>query len=65
MKKILALALSLMLILSAFSFATAEALPTFDAIVLGTDYVDTTATIKWLTHRTDLVESGALANYVA
>ena len=65
MKKILALALSLLLILSAFSFATAEALPTFDAIVLGTDYVDTTATIKWLTHRTDLVESGALANYVA
>ena len=65
MKKILALALSLMLILSAFSFATAEALPTFDAIVLGTDYVDTTATIKWLTHRTDLVESGALANYIA
>ncbi|MBQ8148998.1 MAG: carbohydrate ABC transporter substrate-binding protein, partial [Clostridia bacterium] len=65
MKKILALALSMMLILSAFSFASAETLPTFDSIVLGESYTDVTATIKWLTHRTDLEQSGALANYVA
>ena len=65
MKKILAMALSLMLILSAFGFASAETLPTFDAIVLGESYTDVTATIKWLTHRTDLVENGALANYIA
>lgn len=66
MKKILSLVLCLMMVLSAVSFASAEAtVPTIDQIKLGEDYTDLTATIKWLTHRTDLVNNGAIAGYIA
>jgi ABC-type glycerol-3-phosphate transport system substrate-binding protein len=47
------------------SFAAAEGLPKFDDIQLGTDYVDLQASIKMLTHRTDLEGNGTLAAYVA
>ena len=66
MKKILSLVLCLMMVLSAVSFASAEAtVPTIDQIKLGEDYTDLTATIKWLTHRTDLVNDGQIAGYIA
>ena len=66
MKKILSLVLCLMMVLSAVSFASAEAtVPTIDQIKLGEDYTDLTATIKWLTHRTDLVNGGQIAGYIA
>ncbi len=66
MKKILSLVLCLMMVLSAVSFASAEAtVPTIDQIKLGEDYTDLTATVKWLNHRTDLVNNGAWANYIA
>lgn len=66
MKKILALVLCLMMVMSALTFASAEtAVPTIDQIKLGEDYTDLTATVKWLTHRTDLVNNGAWANYMA
>ena len=66
MKKILSLVICLMMVLSAVSFASAEAtVPTIDQIKLGEDYTDLTATIKWLTHRTDLVNDGQIAGYIA
>lgn len=66
MKKILSLVLCLMMVLSAVSFASAETtVPTIDQIKLGEDYTDLTATVKWLNHRTDLVNNGAWANYIA
>lgn len=66
MKKILSLVLSLMMVLSAVSFASAEAtVPTIDQIKLGEDYVDLKATVKWLTHRTDLAQNGRWAEYIA
>lgn len=66
MKKILSLVLCLMMVLSAVSFASAEAtVPTIDQIKLGEDYTDLTGNVKWLTHRTDLVNNGALAAYIA
>lgn len=66
MKKILALVLCLMMAMSALTFASAEAtVPTIDQIKLGEDYTDLTATIKWLTHRTDLVNDGQIAGYIA
>lgn len=66
MKKLLSLVLCLMMVLSAVSFASAEAtVPTIDQIKLGEDYTDLTATIKWLTHRTDLVNDGQIAGYIA
>ncbi len=34
-------------------------------IVLGESYTDITTSIKWLSHRTDLIESGAIADYIA
>lgn len=37
----------------------------YAGITLGESYTDVTTTIKWLTHRTDLVENGALDNYIA
>ena len=66
MKKILSLVLCLMMVLSAVSFASAEAtVPTIDQIKLGEDYTDLTATIKWLPHRTDRVLDGTFEGYVA
>ena len=65
MKKILALVLGLVLVLSACTFALAEDVPTFDSFTLGTDFKDITATIKVLNHRTDLIESGAIESYIA
>ncbi len=34
-------------------------------IVLGESYTDITTSIKWLSHRTDLIESGAIGEYIA
>ncbi len=34
-------------------------------IVLGESYTDITTTIKWLTHRTDLIDSGMIDSYIA
>lgn len=66
MKKLLALILSVMMLMSMASFASAEAtVPTIDQIKLGEDYTDLTVTIKWLTHRTDLVNDGQIAGYIA
>ncbi len=42
----------------------ATGLPTIDALVLGEDYKDLTAEVKFLTHRTDIVDT-KLAGYVA
>ena len=65
MKKILSLVLCLMMVLSCVSFASAElTVPTIDQIKLGEDYVDLTANVKWLTHRTDRVLDGTFAKYV-
>lgn len=33
-------------------------------IVLGESYTDITTTIKWISHRTDLIESGAMDTYI-
>ncbi|MDD2647459.1 MAG: ABC transporter substrate-binding protein [Eubacteriales bacterium] len=67
MKRFLGILLSLLLVCSAFSFASAEGadVPAFDSFELGKDYTDLTAKIKWLTHRTDLVDNGAITQYVA
>lgn len=65
MKKILALVLGLMLVVSACPYVLAEDVPTFDSFALGTDFKDITATIKVLNHRTDLIESGAIKGYIA
>lgn len=35
----------------------ADGVPTFDSIELGVDYTDVTASIKVLTHRTDLIDT--------
>ena len=41
-----------------FAFADeAKELPTIDSIKLGEDYTDLTASIKVLTHRTDIVDT--------
>ncbi len=65
MKKILSLVLCLALCLTSLSFAVAEdALVTFDQVVLGETYKDVTASIKWLTHRTDRVNDGTFKKYV-
>ncbi len=37
----------------------------YQAIVLGETGTDITTTIKWLDHRTDLVDSGKMAEYIA
>lgn len=64
MKRVLALFLSLLLL--SVSFLTlAEDVPTFDSFTLGEDYKDVTASIKVLNHRTDLIESGAITEYIA
>jgi ABC-type glycerol-3-phosphate transport system substrate-binding protein len=66
MKKILSLVLCLVLCMSMLTFGAAEAtVPTIDQIKLGEDYTDLTVTIKWLTHRTDLVQNGAIDAYIA
>ena len=65
MKRFLGILLSLMLLCSMVSFAAAEETVNFLDIKLGEDFTDTTATIKWLTHRTDLKENGALDAYIA
>ena len=65
MKRLLGILLTVMLLCSSFAFASAEANPSFLDIKLGETSTDLTASIKWLTHRTDLVTSGALAAYIA
>lgn len=64
MKKLVSILLSVVMVLTLTVSALAE-VPTFDGFELGKDYTDLTASIKILTHRTDLAESGAFANYVA
>ena len=65
MKRLLAVLLCILMTVGMVSFAAAEELPTFDGIQLGVDYVDLQASIKMLTHRTDLEGNGTLAAYVA
>ena len=65
MKKLLAVILCVLMTVGLASFAAAEELPAFDDIELGVDYVDLEASLKMLTHRTDLEEDGTLAAYVA
>ncbi len=65
MRKLTAVLLSMLLALAVVFTAYAAELPAFDAFKLGTDYTDLTATLKVLTHRTDLLESGAFAKYLA
>ncbi|NLO86455.1 MAG: extracellular solute-binding protein [Clostridiales bacterium] len=64
MKKTLAIILSTLLVLAMVTTAFATEVPTFDGFVLGTDYTDITATIKVLSHRTDLVNDGVFGAYV-
>ncbi len=55
MKKLLGILLSVALLCTMLSFAVAEeALPSFLDIKVGEDYTDLTASIRYLTHRTDL-----------
>ena len=62
MKKLLALALCVLLAISCFAFASAEeALPTFDQIVLG-ENTDLAAKIHFVYHRTDIPDK--LQGYV-
>lgn len=44
--------------------ASADGL-SYTNIVLGESYKDITTTIKWLTHRTDLIDSGMIDSYIA
>ncbi len=65
MKKWISLVLCALLALAALPvMAETAALPTFDQIKLGEDYLDLTASIKVLTHRTDIVDT-KLAGYIA
>lgn len=65
MKKLVSTFLALVMALSLAAFAGAEdALPTIDAINLGEDYTDLEATIKVLSHRTDLTDT-KFPEYVA
>lgn len=45
--------------------AEAEGVPGYSQINVGTDYLDYTASIKWMTHRTDRGEDGTLDALVA
>lgn len=47
------------------SAAAGEGSLSYTGVTLGESYTDITTTIKWLTHRTDLVENGKLAEYIA
>lgn len=58
MKKLLGILLSVALLFTMATFATAEAsLPNFLDLKVGEDYTDLNVTIKYITHRTDLVTS--------
>lgn len=50
-------------------FQTAEgaesSLPAYNELTVGTDYTDLKADLKFITHRTDLVDDGTFAGYVA
>ena len=49
--------------MATFSLAeatTVETLPNFLDLKVGTDYTDLTATIKYITHRTDLVQNSTV-----
>lgn len=47
--------------------ATAEqtGLPAYNELTVGEDYTDLTANIKFISHRTDLIEDGTFDGYVA
>ena len=47
--------------------ATAEqtGLPAYNELTVGEDYTDLTANIKFISHRTDLIEVGTFDGYVA
>ena len=62
MKKLLALALCVMMALGCVSFASAEELPSFDQLVLG-ENADLTASIHFAYHRTDIPDK--LNGYIA
>jgi raffinose/stachyose/melibiose transport system substrate-binding protein len=58
MKKLLGILLSVALLFTMATFAVAEeSQPSFLDLKVGEDYTDLTATIKYITHRTDLVTS--------
>lgn len=50
---------------AASSGSTESAVPAYNTLTVGTDYTDLTASIKFITHRTDLLEDGTLEGYVA
>lgn len=42
-----------------------SSLPAYNELTVGTDYTDLKADLKFITHRTDLVDDGTFAGYVA
>lgn len=42
-----------------------NSLPAYNELTVGTDYTDLKADLKFITHRTDLVDDGTFAGYVA
>lgn len=42
-----------------------SSLPTYNELTVGTDYTDLKADLKFISHRTDLVDDGTFAGYVA
>lgn len=45
--------------------AEASSIPAYNELTVGTDYTDLTASIKLISHRTDLIEDGTFDAYVA
>jgi len=50
---------------AANSGASTAELPAYNELTVGTDHTDLTATLKFITHRTDLIEDGTFDGYVA
>lgn len=44
---------------------TASDLPSYASLTVGTDYTDLTADLKFISHRTDLIEDGTFDGYIA
>lgn len=42
-----------------------SSLPAYNELTVGTDYTDLKADLKFISHRTDLVDDGTFAGYVA
>ena len=71
MKKVLTLILAFSMLLSLTACKgsedkkTTDATASFESIVVGEDSTDLTATVRILTHRTDLIDNGGFDDYVA